>query len=158
MPLMKKLFPVEIQHNTIQALYAKRHSKSKAIYLTIIITLLTTCICTPFIYVDISSQSRGIIRTPNENNTLQSAINGGITFIDMYENKQVIIGDTLICLRSDELEEQIIRNNQKQSENKEFINDLSNLIKGKNSLIKPKYRSEYAQYKAKLTERTISLN
>lgn len=76
----------------------------------------------------------------------------------MYENKQVIIGDTLICLRSDELEEQIIRNNQKQSENKEFINDLSNLIKGKNSLIKPKYRSEYAQYKAKLTERTISLN
>ena len=155
---MKQLFPVEIQHNTVQNLYVKRHSKSKVIYLVVIIMLLLVCISLPFIYVDISSQSRGTVRTPHENNTLQSAISGEITSINIYENKPVTIGDTLICLRSDELEEQIVRNNQKQTEHNEFVNDLSNLISGRNSLITPKYRSEYAQYKAKLTERTVSLN
>ncbi|NDV68612.1 HlyD family secretion protein [Dysgonomonas sp. 25] len=155
---MKQLFPVEIQHNTVQNLYVKRHSKSKIIYLVVIIVLLLVCISLPFIYVDISSQSRGIIRTPHENNTLQSAIYGEITSINIYENKPVSIGDTLICLRSDELEEQITRNRQKQIENNEFISDLSNLISGRNNLISPKYKSEYAQYKAKLSERTVSLN
>jgi len=44
----------------------------------------------PLIYVDISSQSRGIIRSPYENTTIQSAIFGEVVSYRMLENKTVI--------------------------------------------------------------------
>ena len=43
----------------------------------------------PFIKVDISAQSRGLIRTPMENIILQSSIYGEVIEFRMRENKNV---------------------------------------------------------------------
>lgn len=155
---MKQLFPIEIQESTVQNHWTKRHTKSKIIYLVIIITLLIVCISLPFIYVDVSSQSRGTIRTPHENNSLQSAINGEIVEIQMYENKSVVKGDTLICLKTDEQDEQIVRLIQRQEENNQFITDINTLLLGGNNMTTPKYQTEKAQYIAKISEHNVSIN
>lgn len=155
---MKQLFPVEIQKNTVQNLFIKRNNKTKIIYLFIIVLLVCLCASLPFIYIDISTQSRGYIRTPGENNILQSAISGDIVETNIYENKVVSKGDTLIRIRMDELIESIVRNRQKLKENTEFINDLSSLLKGNKNPYTLKYRTEIAQYEAKIQEQDILLN
>lgn len=155
---MKQIFPVEIQENSVHTLWVRRHTRTKIIYLVIILALIAILISLPFIYVDVSIQSRGTIRSVNENNAIQSAIYAEIEKIDVFENKPVAVGDTLVWLRTDELDEQIRRLEEKQDENRSFITDLDNLLTGFHSTIfTPKYKSELSQYKAKLTEQDISL-
>jgi HlyD family secretion protein len=155
---MKQLFPAEIQENSVQALWVRRYTRTKIIYMVIIIVLVVLLAGLPFIYTDVSVQSRGIVRSTNENNSIQSAIYAEISRIEMYENKPVNMGDTLIWLRTDELNEQIGRLEEKQNENILFIKDLDDLLSGHHkSLSTPKYKSELAQFRAKLREQDILL-
>jgi len=113
----------------------------------------------PLVYVDISSQSRGVIRSPYENTTIQSAIYGEIISYRMQENKTVKKGDTLIVLNSDKLDEQIALAKNKVQENDFFISDLDCLLKTQyNQLLTPKYRGEYYRYRAKINELQINVN
>ncbi len=155
---MKQLFPAGIMENTVQTHWTKRHSKSKIIYFIIIAGLVAVLVSLPFVYVDVSMQSRGTVRSVNENNTIQSAIYAEIARIEMYENKKVGQGDTLIWLRTDELDEQINRLLEKQMENGLFIQDIDRLVNGSFSAITPKYKSELAQHRAKLAEQDITLS
>ena len=155
---MKQLFPAGIIENTIQTHWTKRHSKSKIIYFIIIAGLVSVLVSLPFVYVDVSTQSRGTVRSVNENNSIQSAIYGEVTRIGLFENKSVHAGDTLIWLRADELDEQINRLFEKQIENGTFIHDIDRLVNGSLSAVTPKYRTEAAQYRAKLVEQDITLS
>ncbi len=79
--------------------------------------------------------------------------------IDVFENKSVAVGDTLVWLRTDELDEQIRRLEEKQDENRSFITDLDNLLSGFHSTIfTPKYKSELSQYKAKEERHRLHTN
>jgi HlyD family secretion protein len=155
---MKQLFPAGIMENTVQTHWTKRHSKSKIIYFIIIAGLVAVLVSLPFVYVDVSTQSRGTVRSVNENNTIQSAIYAEIARIEMYENRQVDKGDTLIWLRTDELDEQIYRLEEKQAENNLFIQDIDRLVNGFFSVTTPKYKSELAHHRAKLAEQDITLS
>lgn len=155
---MKQLFPAGIIENTVQSHWTKRHSKSKVIYFIIIAGLTSVLASLSFIYVDVSTQSRGTVRSVNENNSIQSAIYGEVTRIELFENKSVHAGDTLIWLRTDELDEQINRLLEKQIENSTFICDIDRLVNGSLSAVTPKYRTEAAQYRAKLAEQDITLS
>ncbi|GAB6120743.1 HlyD family secretion protein [Dysgonomonas termitidis] len=155
---MKQLFPAGIVENTVQTHWTKRHSKSKIIYLIIIIGLITTLVSLPFIYIDVSVQSKGTVRSVNENNSIQSAVYAEVAQIAIYENKRVEQGDTLIWLRTDELDEQINRLIEKQIENGLFIRDIDRLVNGSYSAATPKYQTELAQYRAKLAEQDITLS
>lgn len=155
---MKELFPIEIlQENTIENHFVKRDIRFQIIYCIIFIILIGFIISLPFIDVDVTSQSRGIIRSNSENKIIQSAISGEVVKTNIFENKLVHVGDTLLWLRTDELEEQIIRLNQRILENNDFINDLSNLIKGVNIIKTSKYKMQLAVYKGRLLEKEISL-
>ena len=63
---MKPLFPIEIQQYTEQSHWVRRNTKSKVIYLIITLSLVTVFVCLPFIYIDISTQSRSIESFRNE--------------------------------------------------------------------------------------------
>lgn len=114
---MKQLFPAGIQENSVQALWVKRHTKTKVIYIIILLALIISLCILPFICVEVSVQSRGTVRTLNEDNTIQSAVYGEIAQINIFENKLVNAGDTLIWLRTDELDEQIGRLEEKSTIN-----------------------------------------
>lgn len=153
---MNKLFPPEIIQYTNESYWVKRHVKSKIIYWVIIILLVGLICILPFIYIDLSAQSRGNIRSINENNVLQSPITAEISQIRLQENQAVEKGDTLIWLKTDAINIQIKRLNEKLSENKTFISDIQNLLHGYSSqLSSPKYQAEYNQYVSKLREHNI---
>ena len=121
--------------------------------------ILSVFVSLPLVYVDISSQSRGVIRSPSENTTIQSALYGEVTSYRMLENKAVQKGDTLIMLNSDKLNEQISLAKKKILENNLFISDIDCLLSVKyNQLITPKYRGEYYRYGAKINEQKINVN
>jgi HlyD family secretion protein len=156
---MPQLFPPEIIENTVECYHARISTRSKAIYGLILLMILLVFASLPLVYVDISSQSRGIIRSPFENTTIQSALYGEVVSYRMLENKTVQKGDTLIILNSDKLNEQIALANKKIQENNLFISDIACLLSAKYSqLLTPKYRGEYYRFRAKLNEQKISVN
>lgn len=154
---MKQIFPIEIVENTTHIHWFNRKTTLKSIYLVIIIVLIAIIVCLPFIYVDVSSQSRSTIRTPHENNSLQSSIYAQVVKSEMEENKFVQKGDTLLWLKSDELNEQILRLRQKQSENNLFIEDINSLLTQNSTLKTSKYIAEKALFKAKVEEQQIAV-
>jgi len=156
---MSQLFPPEIIENTVECYHACISTRSKAIYGLILVMIMLVFVSLPLVQVDISSQSRGVIRSPYENTTIQSALYGEVISYRMLENKTVQKGDTLIILNSDKLNEQTALANRKMQENDLFISDIACLLSAKyNQLLTPKYRGEYYRYQAKLNEQQISVN
>jgi HlyD family secretion protein len=156
---MPNIFPPEIIENTIECYHAHISTKSKVIYGLILLMILLIFAILPLVYVDISSQSRGVIRSPYENTTIQSALYGEVVSYRMQENKKVQKGDTLIILNSDKLNEQIKLAISKIQENNHFISDIDCLLSARYSqLLTPKYRGEYYRYRAKLNELQINVN
>jgi len=156
---MPQIFPPEIIENTVECYHARISTRSKAIYGLILVMILSVFVSLPLVQVDISSQSRGVIRSPYENTTIQSALYGEVTLYRMLENKMVQKGDTLIILNCDKLNEQIALANKKRQENDLFISDIACLLSAKyNQLLTPKYRGEYYRYQAKLNEQRISVS
>jgi Multidrug resistance efflux pump len=156
---MKEIFPIEIVEYTNENYWAKRRVTTKAIYISIICFVLLIIILLPVIYIDISSQSRGRIRSLYENNTLQSVVSAEILKIDIRENQFVKKGDTLVWLQTNVIDEQIRRVKEKLGENAKFIDDIGKLLIGKTKgLASPKYIAEYAQYHSKVKEQEITIS
>lgn len=156
---MSQIFPPEIIENTVECYHARISTRSKAIYGLILLMILLVIVSLPLVQVDISSQSRGVIRSPYENTTIQSALYGEVVSYRMLENKTVQKGDTLIILNSDKLNEQISLANKKIHENDLFVSDIACLLTAKyNQLLTPKSRGEYYRYQAKLNEQRISVS
>ena len=84
--------------NTLENLISKNKTKSISIYLVLILAILLFLIALPLIKVDISSQSRGMIRSTTDNVPLSSVVNGKVTFVKLKNNQVVQQGDTLIRL------------------------------------------------------------
>lgn len=104
---MPQLFPPEIIENSVECYHSQISRRSRAIYVTILVMILSFMGSLPLIYVDISSQSRGIIRSPYENIVIQTALYVEVTSFRMSENQCVSKGDTLLVLNSEKIEEQI---------------------------------------------------
>jgi HlyD family secretion protein len=58
------LFPPEIIDDSTESLFVKRRVRSKAIYLVVVFAVAAAIAALPFIYVQVSTQARGIICTP----------------------------------------------------------------------------------------------
>lgn len=156
---MKDIFPIEIVEYTNENYWVKRNIKSKIIYITIISLIIICILILPLIKIELSSQSRGNIRSINENNTLQSAISAEVERLNLFENQSVKEGDTLVWLRTDVIDEQINRLSEKLSENRIFMEDISSLLQGNiRQINSPKYKAEYNQSLSKTRQQQVSLN
>lgn len=155
---MKNIFPEDIIKYTNEFYWSSRNIKSNIIYISILTIVLSVLFLLPFIYIDTSTQSLAVVRTTNENNTLQSVISAKIDKILIKENTFVKTGDTIVYLNSDPIKEQINRLNRQIEENSMFISDLKNIIINNPDLKTNKYLSEYSNYIAKEHEQEINLN
>lgn len=155
---MKILFPAEIQQNSMQSLWVRRYTTTRIIYLVVSLALVLVLASLPFIFVDMSAQSRGTVKAMNENNSIVSAIYAQVAATDLYENKTVRKGDTLIWLNTDELDEQIARLDERLALNTSYIRDIGNLLsRNRLSVVTPKYRTEASQHQVALKEKDIAL-
>jgi HlyD family secretion protein len=139
--------------NTIENLIAKNKTKSISIYLVLLISILVFLALLPVIKLDISSQSRGMVRSTTENVPLTSLVNGKVTFVNLKNNSIVQKGDTLVQLTLDNLDVEKATNQTLSATIQNQIQDLSFVVLGKSNLLKtPELRQEWFSYSSKLEE------
>jgi HlyD family secretion protein len=117
--------------NTLENLIAKNKTKSISVYLVLILAILIFLIALPLIKVDISSQSRGMIRSTTDNVPLSSLVNGKVTFVQIKNNQGVEQGDTLVLLTQENLDTEKATNQDLAIDLQDRIKNLSFL--GKNT-------------------------
>lgn len=141
-------FSADPVHN-IENLIAKNKTKSFSIYLVVILAVLGFLSLLPIIEVDISSQSRGMVRSSIDPAPLSPAVSGKVEFINLKNNALVQKGDTLLIVAQERLltEKNIL--DTLQFTLQEQLQDIIALIDNKsNDLITSHYKSEFARYRS----------
>lgn len=139
--------------NTIENLIAKNKTKSISIYLVVVLGILLFLALLPIITVDISSQSRGMVRSTTDNVPLTSLVNGKVTLVNLKNNRVVKKGDTLVQLTLENLDTEKETNRTLSATIQNQIKDLSVVVSGKRNLLKtPELRQEWFSYSNKHDE------
>ncbi|PWB26698.1 HlyD family secretion protein [Flavobacterium sp. HTF] len=114
--------------NTLENLIAKNKSNSFSIYLIIIIAILIFLGLLPIIKVDISSQSRGMIRSKTDNVPVATIVSGRVNWIALKNNAFVKIGDTLLKISKENLESDKRTQDTLSTAVSTLLKDVSNLL------------------------------
>jgi multidrug resistance efflux pump len=139
--------------NTLENLISKNKTKSISIYLVLIWAILIFLALLPVIKIDISSQSRGIVRSTTDNVPLTSLVNGKVTYVNIKNNAVVQKGDTLVQLTQENLDTEKATNQEVLSTVHDQVHDLSLVISGKSiSLKTPAMQQEWHSYASKKSE------
>ncbi|WP_298140227.1 HlyD family efflux transporter periplasmic adaptor subunit [Flavobacterium sp.] len=152
--------------NTTENLIAKNKTKSISIYLVVVLALIIFLALLPIITIDISSQSRGIIRSKTDNVPLSSIVSGKIVTINLKNNSQVTKGDTLIIISKDGLETEKKTTDTLSNNINEYLIDVSSILKGNTSNLKTstsredfyKFQSRKMELQSKVSQAQINYN
>jgi HlyD family secretion protein len=139
--------------NTLENLIAKNKSKSVSIYLVVVLVIAVFLALLPVIKVDISSQSRGIIRSKTDNVPLSTVVSGKIISINLKNNLSVSKGDTLLVISNENLQTEKVLNDTLLVLNQSIIKDLEWALNNRSDSIKTAMMmDEYHQFLAQKTE------
>jgi membrane fusion protein, peptide pheromone/bacteriocin exporter len=117
--------------NTLENLSSKNKSKSLSIYLVIVLSLIIFFILLPIIKVDISSQSRGVIRSVTDNVPITTIVSGRVVWLSLKNNAALQKGDTLIKISKENLESDKRTQDTLFSSVSVLLKDISNLLQNK---------------------------
>ncbi|RXM48315.1 HlyD family secretion protein [Flavobacterium sp. YO12] len=150
--------------NTLENLITKNKTKSFSIYLIIIIGILIFFGLLPIIKVDISSQSRGIIRSKADNVPVTTIVNGRVNWITLKNNVFVKKGDTLLRISKENLESDKRTQDILSNSTSSLLEDISNLLQNKTSQLQTstaredlfKFQSGKNELKSKISQAQIN--
>ncbi|MCF6222857.1 MAG: HlyD family efflux transporter periplasmic adaptor subunit [Flavobacteriaceae bacterium] len=153
---MKQIFPKEIINNSVEVHRFKHSIKSKVIYGIVLLSIFGIGASLPFVFLDIYSSAKGILKSEKERNQIASLYSGKVTSVFIKENKYTQQGDTLLIIDNTIGKEKLnLISNQLEQTNL-FINDLTYLSNTKklirDSLNSFLYQKQYLQYAQKLLE------
>ncbi len=126
--MQKQLYPSETIDYALETYLPKVNVKSQLIYSTILVFVIGVFVALPFIYVDISVASPGVIRTLSEKTELKSLVSGRITKMQVFENQMVNTGDLLYAIATEELDNKLQLSVFDERENNQKITDLRTLL------------------------------
>jgi len=152
--------------NTLENLIYKNKTKSISIYLVLVLAVIVGLFLLPVIKVDISSQSRGIIRSKTDNVPVTSIVSGRITWIKLRNNAPITKGDTLIKIAKEGLTTEKATQGELSNTIGELQNDLGNMLKGNTANLKTstaredfyKFQSQKTELHSKVAQAQINYN
>ena len=157
------LHPDTIIEHTTEAYLPRVSVRSQLIYTTILLAVIAATVALPFICVDISVQSQGVVRPVAEKNELKSLVNATVAEVLVRENNKVQVGQPLIRFQTAALDGKFRINQAQQKEKQAFIQDLTHLVGlNKSDLLKPQhlqsplYRQQYVQFTFVASEQLIT--
>jgi len=151
--MTRKIFPKEIIEQSTEAHFAKFNSNSRRIYILVILIIVAAFASLPLVNIPITQQSRGVLRTLEENNKLFANVYAQIKQINIKENTTVNTGDTLVILNTDKLDKELKSNQDFISRNQIFIEDVSAVFLGKENQIQTNlYLKDYTEHKQRRKE------
>lgn len=152
--------------NTLENLISRNKTKSISVYIVVVLGLLTFLILLPIIKVDISSQSRGIVRSTTDNVPVSAIVSGRIIWLNLKNNAVVKKGDTLMKIAKQNLETE--KNTQYILLNPvtELLEDMILILSGNTSHLKTstaredfaKFQSRKNELQSKISQAQINFN
>jgi len=143
---------------------SKVKQRTFLVYWSILLIILATGISLPFIKVDISVASVGIIRPIDEKTGLRSSVSAIIDSVYFKEEDLVKMGDTIILLHKENSAIKINLNDFEIHQRDQFITDLIILTHSNkfdnatlNLLQSPVYKQECSQFVFELSELNTEL-
>lgn len=151
--MKQTIFPKEIIRFSLESHNSRFSSHSQFIYILVIGTIIICLAALPWIRIDVTVQSRGIIRSQSESTNLLAPVTGQVIDIRIRENMKVMIGDTLIRLAPEKIYDQLQMLEGKNSQYSGYITDLGILASGQDKPLQSELlRSNYSEYSQKLME------
>lgn len=139
--------------HTVENLWAKTRVNTRSIYLVVVILIIGFLCALPHIFVDISSQSRGIVRSSYENVPITNMVASRLLSVHFQANQQVNRGDTLFVLDPSILQTEIQLTLGTLQKNQQELADLTRALQGKDlSFGRSLMQADYAQFQAQLQE------
>lgn len=146
------VFSIDPHHN-LQNLIAKNKKRSNAIYLVVIVAVEVFLLSLPFIEVDVTSQSRGLVRAKTDMVPVSVLVNGKIVAINLKNNATVRKGDTLIKISKQALETDKMVQDTLQNSVQNQLQDITNLLNNNTTDLKTNSaREDYYKYQAQKNE------
>lgn len=130
--------------------------RSQIIYTSVILFLVSISVSLPLIDIAINVNAVALIRPSTEISPVRSLVNGRVKESFINENKHVQQGDDLFSIESEALQEKENYLRTKITDTRSLINDLSLLLKTKNSsnihLQTPVYQQAWFNYRQRFIE------
>ena len=153
---MKQIFPKEIIESTVETHLFRHSTKSKVIYLIILLSIISILALLPFIKVDVYSTSRGLIKPDKERMLVYATVSGKVVQANITNNALVKKGDTLVRFDDAVVSAQLDFLQRQIEETTLFIQDLSYLVESKSVHLKNihsgKFKKEVLLYQQKQQE------
>lgn len=149
----------DVEGSVESYLYTKT-STSHKIYIVTVIAVMAAFIALPFIYIDISTQSTGVIRPKGEKTEIKALVSELIDSVYVKEGQRVKEGDVLLRLRTLNVGFQINFQEKKLGDYASHITDLEILVMRRvpSKFSSPLYQQEYMSYRKKVNEAQASLD
>ncbi|MDR7209343.1 HlyD family efflux transporter periplasmic adaptor subunit [Flavobacterium piscis] len=152
--------------NTIENLIARNKTKSISIYLVIVLVVIIFLIALPIIKIDISSQSRGIVRSTTDNVPVTAIVSGRVIWLNLKNNGVVKKGDTLIKIAKKNLETEKNTQNAVSNSVAELLQDVNSILSGKTTYLQTstaredflKFQSRKNELQSKVSQAQINFN
>ena len=139
--------------NTLENLIYKNKTKSISIYLVLVLAVMVGLFLLPVIKIDISSQSRGIIRSKTDNVPVTAIVSGRISWLSLKNNAVVSKGDTLIKIAKESLLTEKQTQDTLSGATQMLLEDMANLLSNRVLYLKtPTAKEEFYQYQARKNE------
>lgn len=152
---MSQLFPPEILNNSAENYFSELNTSSRIIYVFVILFLIVAFSLLPFVNVQISTQSEGVVRSADEENPIIPVVSGEVIFCRISENQFINKDDTLLTIATDKIDQDIRLLAFRQVEESLNLSDLNKLVAGnKFGLNSAVYKQDYIAYNGKLDEQT----
>ncbi len=136
------------QRNNKYHHFSAHFYRGYTLYWFILIIIFIGLGALPFITIDVSVQSRGVITSLNKNVSLVSPLTARVVMCAIEENGKVNKGDTLVILHQSGIRNEIEINRQQILLQQNYITDLSSLLKtnDSNGLVTTLYQKERDEY------------
>lgn len=152
--------------NNLENLIARNQISPFSIYLVVILAVLLSILLLPIIKIDISSQSRGMIRSTSDPVSLISLVNGKVIRTSLYNNQKVAMGDTLLIIETERLQTEKTLNVTLTEDAMAILEDITLLINRKNKGFQTqtiqqdffRYQTRRTELKSKIKQATITYN
>ncbi|MCO6489925.1 MAG: HlyD family efflux transporter periplasmic adaptor subunit [Phaeodactylibacter sp.] len=156
------IFPFDFVRESLEGLCARQSVRSQAIYTAVLLSLAAALLSLPMIEVDISKQSRAVIRARQKNNELSAPVYAQVEASFLREGRQVVKGDTLLILSAGKLDEELTALSAQLDLNSACIRDLQRLSAvdsaGLRTLETSLYYQEYIEFHQKVAEQQLKVD
>ena len=136
-----ELIPSDLSDYTLESYLIKISTRSRIIYLLIILFVIGCISVLPFIYVDVSVQARGFIQSDIEKQKIITPFHGRISYSHIRNGVKVDKGDTLLIIDSETIKAQKKALKKRLAENESAVYDLEklNLIENPEIIFDPSF-------------------